>query len=59
MSVLVADGAVTWWQFLLSALLTVAATIAVARLAATVYSRAVLRTGQRVHLRDVLSRSRA
>lgn len=57
MSVMVADSAVTWWQFLLSALVTVAATVAVARLAATVYSRAVLRTGQRVHLRDVLSRT--
>ncbi len=54
MSALVALGAVTWWQFLLSVLVTLAATVATARLAANVYRRAVLRTGSRVRLREVL-----
>jgi ABC-2 type transport system permease protein len=54
MPVLVALGKVTWWGFTLSALLTVAATVGVAKLAATVYRRAILRTGRRVRLRDVL-----
>ena len=54
MSALVALGAVTWWQFALSVLVTLAATVATARLAATVYRRAVLRTGTRVRLREVL-----
>ncbi len=56
MSVLVADGAATWWSFALSAALTVAATAGIARLAAGVYARAVLRTGRRVRVREVLFR---
>ncbi|HET9078216.1 MAG TPA: ABC transporter permease [Acidimicrobiales bacterium] len=59
MSALVADGAVTWWQFVLSAALTLVSTVLVARLAATIYRRAVLRTGARVRVRDVLSRAAA
>ena len=58
MPVLVADNAVSWWQVLLSAALTVAATVAVARGAAAVYLRAILRTGQRVRVRDVIGRPR-
>lgn len=58
MPALVAVGAATWWGFLAAAALSVAATFAVAHLAATIYSRAVLRTGRRVHLREVL-RSRS
>jgi ABC-2 type transport system permease protein len=54
MSALVALGAVTWWQFTLSVVITLAATVATARLAATVYRRAVLRTGSRVRLREVI-----
>jgi hypothetical protein len=38
---------------LLSAAITVAATVVVARAAARIYLRAILRTGQRVRLRDV------
>jgi len=57
MPTLVSLSEVAWWQVLLSAVLTVVATFAVARLAATIYLRAILRTGQRVHLRDVLRRS--
>lgn len=55
MTALVGIGSVTWWQFTLSALLTTASAVAVARLAATVYRRAILRTGRRVRLREVTS----
>ncbi|HET9731224.1 MAG TPA: ABC transporter permease [Acidimicrobiales bacterium] len=55
MPVLVGVGAVTWWEFATSCLLSVAGTVLVARLAATIYRRAVLRTGGRVRLRDALS----
>lgn len=57
MPVLVALGAVAWWQFAASVLLTLAATVGVARLAAVVYRRAVLRTGRRIRLREVLAAS--
>jgi ABC-2 type transport system permease protein len=56
MTALVGLDAVTWWQFTLSALLTVASMAAVAALAATVYRRAILRTGRRVRLREILAR---
>jgi len=49
-------GLVTWWQFTISAALTVASTAAVARLAISIYRRAILRTGRRVQLREVLPR---
>lgn len=55
MTALVGLGSVTWWQFTLSALLTAASAVAVAGLAATVYRRAILRTGRRVRLREVTS----
>ncbi len=54
MPVLVALGDVTWWQQALAALLSVVSTVGVARAAATIYRRAVLRTGRRVRLRDVV-----
>ncbi len=53
MPVLVGFGVVTWWAFLVSAAISVLCTIGVARLAATVYRRAILRTGSRVRLREV------
>ena len=53
MPVLVALNQVTWWQFIAAVALSLAATAGVARLAATVYVRAILRTGQRVRLRDI------
>lgn len=56
MSVLVALRQVTWWAFVLSALLTVASTGAMAVFAAGIYRRAVLRTGARVHVRELLRR---
>jgi ABC-2 type transport system permease protein len=56
MSVLVALGDVTWWQFVASVLVTMAATVAMARFAARIYRRAVLRTGGRVRFRELLAR---
>lgn len=55
MTALVGLGAVSWWQFLLSAAISVVSTVIVARLAATVYRRAILRTGRRVRLREILT----
>ncbi|HVA05589.1 MAG TPA: ABC transporter permease [Acidimicrobiales bacterium] len=57
MPTLVSLKAVAWWQFAASAVITIAATFGVARLAAGIYRRAILRTGRRVRLRDVLVRS--
>ncbi|MGH3636680.1 MAG: ABC transporter permease, partial [Mycobacterium sp.] len=54
MPVLVGIGAVAWWQFALSLAISVVSTVVVARLAATVYRRSVLRTGRRVKLREAL-----
>jgi len=54
MPVLVGLGKATWWEFLLAAALSVASTVAVARFAAGIYRRAILRTGRRVKLREVL-----
>ena len=55
MTVLVDLGKATWWQFGASAAISILATIAVARFASTIYRRAILRTGHRVRLREVLS----
>lgn len=55
MTALVGLGAVAWWQFLISASISVICTVGVARSAATVYRRAILRTGGRVPLREIWS----
>ena len=52
-------GKASWWEFGLSAAITVVAIVGVARLAATVYFRAILRTGGRVKLRQLFSRQAA
>lgn len=57
MPVLVGFGAVSVWGFLASVAITIGCTIGVARVAAAIYRRAILRTGGRVRLRDVLSRA--
>ena len=57
MPVLVGLGKVTWWEFLASALISIVCTVGVARLATGIYRRAILRTGGRVKLRDVLTRA--
>lgn len=54
MPVLVGLDAVPWWGFVLSVAIAAASTVVVARLAASIYRRAVLRTGRRVRLREVL-----
>jgi len=54
MPVLVGLRAVTWWEFTASAALSVVCTIGVARVAATIYRRAILRTGRRVRLREAI-----
>ena len=59
MPVLVGLGMVTWWEFLASAAISVACTVGVARLATGIYRRAILRTGRRVPLRELISRRAA
>lgn len=54
MPTLVGLGAVVWWQFLLSVLVCAGGTVGVALLAARVYRIAVLRTGTRVRLRELV-----
>jgi ABC-2 type transport system permease protein len=56
MSVLVGLGLVTWWEFVASVLITIAGTVGVAIFAASIYRRAVLRTGGRVRVRELLAR---
>lgn len=55
MPVLVAVGAAAAWQVALAALISLAATVAMVRLAGTIYERAILRTGSRLKVRQVLS----
>lgn len=57
MPVLVGLGAVTWWQFAASVVVSIVCTVGVARLAAGIYQRAILRTGRRVQLRELFSRT--
>jgi ABC-2 type transport system permease protein len=56
MPVLVSLDQVAWWQFLASVVLSLVGTAAVAWFAAGIYRRAVLRSGQRVSLRDLRPR---
>jgi ABC-2 type transport system permease protein len=56
MPVLVGLGLVSWWQFLISVLLALAGTVGVALLAERIYRRAVLRSGQRVRIKDLRDR---
>ncbi len=54
MPALFAIGGATWWEVLLSALITI---VAMVRLAGKIYERAILRTGTRLKLRQVLRTS--
>jgi len=54
MPVLVSLHLVTWWEFVGSVLITLAATVGMAFFAARIYGRAVLRTGGRVRIRDLI-----
>jgi ABC-2 type transport system permease protein len=55
MPVLVGLGAVSWWQFAASATISILCTLGVARLAIGIYRKAILRTGRRVRLREILT----
>jgi ABC-2 type transport system permease protein len=57
MPVLYASGDVPGWQAAISAVLVAAGTVWMARTAATIYGRSILRTGSRVRLREVLGRA--
>jgi ABC-2 type transport system permease protein len=54
MPVLVGLGQATWWEFVAAIVISLASTVVVARFAAGIYRRAILRTGRRVKLREVL-----
>lgn len=49
------EALLRWWQFLLSVAISLGSTVVVVRLAATVYRRAILRTGRRARLREILA----
>jgi ABC-2 type transport system permease protein len=55
MPVLYAAGDVPLWQVVVAAALLAVSTVWMARAAASIYSRSILRTGARVKLREVLS----
>lgn len=57
MPILVGLGRATWWEFTISALISLAATAVMAQVAAGIYRRAILRTGRRVYLRDLIGRT--
>ncbi len=59
MPVLYAAGDVPGWQAAISAVLVAVGTVWMARIAATIYGRSILRTGSRVRLREVLGRAPA
>lgn len=59
MPVLYAAGDVPLWQVIVSVLLCAAGTVWMARIAARIYSRSILRTGARVPLRQVLRQETA
>jgi ABC-2 type transport system permease protein len=54
MPVLYAAGDVPLWQVVVSAALCAVATVWMARVAAGIYTRSILRTGARVRLKEVL-----
>jgi len=54
MPTLVGFGEAAWWQFMLSVVMSLVSTVLVALVAARVYRTAVLRTGGRVRLRDLV-----
>jgi ABC-2 type transport system permease protein len=55
MPTLVGFGQASWWQFTLSVLASIGCTVVVALVAARVYRTAVLRTGGRVRLRELIT----
>ena len=57
MPVLYAAGDVPLWQVVVAALLCAGSTVWMARVAAGIYTRSILRTGARVRLKEVLRRA--
>ena len=57
MPTLVGLGEATWWQFSAAVAIDIVCTIAIARGAALVYRRAILRTGSRVKIRELRLRA--
>ncbi|HET9090714.1 MAG TPA: ABC transporter permease [Acidimicrobiales bacterium] len=57
MPTLVGLGEATWWQFSAAVAIDVVCTVALARGAAVVYRRAILRTGSRVKIRELRAHS--
>lgn len=53
MTVLVADSAVAWWQVTIAALISIGATVLMARFAGSVFRRAILQPSRHIHLADV------
>ncbi len=51
----VALGGIAWWELVFSAAISVVSTFGIARVAAAIYRRAVLRAGGRVRLRSLLA----
>ena len=58
MPVLVGLGQVTWWEFLIAVVLSPSGPPRSRSFAARIYRRAVLRSGQRVRLSEVVARRR-
>lgn len=56
MPTLVGFSHASWWQFAASVAISLLATVGVAVAAAHVYRRSVLRTGQRVRLREIVTK---
>jgi hypothetical protein len=54
MSALVGIGSATWEEFVASAFISLAATVGVAVVASRIYQRAVLKTGSRVKIGDLV-----
>jgi len=54
MPTLVGFGEATWWQFMLSVVVSLVCTVVVALVASQVYRTAVLQTGGRVRLRELV-----
>ncbi|MGA8296296.1 MAG: ABC transporter permease [Acidimicrobiales bacterium] len=55
MTVLTANGAATWWEVTTSALISLAATVALARFAALIFRRAILRPSRQFKFSDARS----
>ena len=58
MPVLVGLGQVTSWEFILAIAISIVSTFGVARFAAGIYKRAILRTGRSIRLREVFRSER-